>query len=100
MQIFSGERGIRTRRLLAFIFKMLGSGDMVGAPNFPPQDLGEFDELKIATFCHYVCFLPCDQRKSIDFFKVVVPCNQDEIILNSYRRNPNVIFWNRLSLLP
>jgi hypothetical protein len=50
IQIISGEGGIRTLSLSAFIFKMLSSDDGAGAPNFPPHDLGEFDELKIVTF--------------------------------------------------
>ena len=44
---FCGERGEGTLQLSAFIFNKLGSGDRVGAPNFPPHDLGEFDTLKI-----------------------------------------------------
>jgi hypothetical protein len=41
--IICGERGERTLWLSAFIFKVFGSGDGVGAPNFPPHDLGEYD---------------------------------------------------------
>lgn len=37
--------------LSAFIFKMLGSGDGVGAPNFPPHDLvaigDKYDEFAV-----------------------------------------------------
>jgi len=49
MQIFSGEGGEGTLTLSAFVFKMLGSGDEVRAPNFPPHDLGDFDLVNIAT---------------------------------------------------
>jgi hypothetical protein len=45
-----GEGGEGTLSLSALIFNALGSGDGVGAPNFPPHDLGEFDRLKIAVF--------------------------------------------------
>jgi hypothetical protein len=45
----SGEGGERTWALSAFIFNVLDSTDRLGAPNFPPHGLGEFDGLKIVT---------------------------------------------------
>jgi hypothetical protein len=42
-----GKRGVGTLAVSAFIFEVLGSVSWVGAPNFPPHDLGEFDALKM-----------------------------------------------------
>jgi hypothetical protein len=46
----SGERGEGTLSLSAFIFNKLGSAVWDGAPNFPPHDLGDFDDIKILFF--------------------------------------------------
>jgi hypothetical protein len=53
--IFSirGEGGERTLWLSAIIFNALGSTDWLGAPNFPPHDLGEFGGTKIPRFCDF-----------------------------------------------
>jgi hypothetical protein len=42
-----GEGGKGTYGLSAFIFNALDSGNLLGAPNFPPHDLGDFDDIKI-----------------------------------------------------
>jgi hypothetical protein len=48
-----GEGGERTLWLSAIIFNALGSTDWLGAPNFPPHDLGEFGGTKIPRFCDF-----------------------------------------------
>jgi hypothetical protein len=63
--VLCGEAGEGTLWLSAFIFNALDSGDRLGAPNFPPHGLGEFDDLKVTTFLHFLLMFSGTVRLSI-----------------------------------
>lgn len=51
----------------------------------------------------YAWFRRCLPRlylQTIGFFKMRVSGNQGQIMLKRHCGNPNIIFWNRSSLLP